>query len=768
MTPAKKTTTTSRRLQATPTDMKQVTETRLAAFRNGFSVIPNVDKRCLRAGWPKLVVDEAEIKRWARIKAYEATGIRLENGLAVIDLDVDIENFADLSNYLLNKFPDLGDALFRTGAGNKEAWYVRTDEPFSRIASPLFVGDDPENGLRVEIFGGGSSRQFGSLGWHTKDELEYAWYEGQSPATVPLADLPLIPKNDMFAIVDAVTAWLRAQDYKHLTDAGSGEIDPEVVYDLLPDMIFETQHDGPLDLAELRNLGSGNCSASFVSGDIARNVRRCLVGVADGGVTVWDSMTGTTHMEASAAPVDTGRLAQAIGSAMANRGISLPPANVPRTTGTSWRQAYMLTADGAIRQNEANLAIYLDDAEWSGVIQRSAFDQGTWIMRALPDDPRRASCPRPMEDDDLSYMLHCAQHDMFPGVGPVKIRTAVGLVAVQNSYHPVRDYLDGIAWDAVERLNGFAAAYFGNDENSPYTRAAVRKWMISAVARIYQPGCKADHMLVLQGEQGIGKSSALSILADSWFGDDMPPVSTKDAKEWLRGKWIAEIAELSSITGRDIEHVKAFLTTQTDRFRKAYGYVVETVPRQTVFAGTTNDDEYLLDMTGGRRFWPIKVAAVDMVALRRDRDQLWAEAVVAYRAGEVWYLDIHSEAGAGAAQAQEIARSPFMEEEPVRKWLCGQKDDAELLSFDVATGALNVDRAHMPGTLQHRIPRILSTLGWKKTRRTRDGAVWQRGPNAEPYAPPSYGFKTAAEKAAEKGLSVVENGAGTSGKNADV
>jgi predicted P-loop ATPase len=735
----------------------------LQVLANGYAPLPNIDKRCILKGWPTLIVDEAEVRRWSRMGAYEATGVRLEGGLAVIDLDVDVENFEDLVSHLIGTFPELERALFRTGAGHKEAWYVRTDEPFSRIASPLFMGNDHENGLRVEIFGGGVPRQFGSFGWHTKGELEYTWINDQSPATVPLADLPLLTKNDMFGIVDAVTDWLRAQDYEHLTDEGSGETDPEIVFDLIPEMIFETMHDGQLGLAQLRDLGTGNCSASFIS-DAARNPRRCLIGTTDaGGLTVWDSMTGTTHMEASAAPVDTATLAQSVGSALAEAGVALPPPG-PQVTDNSWRQTYSLTKDGAVRQHEDNLSIFLNDDEWEGVIRRSKFDHGTWIMRRMPgDEDEGEKYPRRMTDDDLSYMHQRALRDMFTGVGPQKVRSAVNMVARANAYHPVRDYLGGLEWDRSARLNDFAATYLGNSESSAYIRAVIRKWVISAVARVYRPGCQVDHMLVLQGPQGIGKSSALSILAGSgsWFGNDMPPVGLKDTKAWLNGKWIVEIAELSSISGRDVEHVKAFLTTRTDSFRKAYGYVVEDIPRQCVFAGSTNDEEYLLDTTGGRRFWPVRVSSVDARALRRDRDALWAEAVVAFRAGEAWHLDARTEADAealrGALEAQEAVRTQYAEELPVREWLRHQEDDKILLSCDVSTGALH---EALNDNTRHRVSRILGALGWVKTRRTKRGRTWKRGPNAEPYQARNISGKTMAEKAARKaaelGISVVE------------
>ena len=177
-------------------------------------------------------------------------------------------------------------------------------------------------------------------------------------------------------------------------------------------------------------------------------------------------------------------------------------------------------------------------------------------------------------------------------------------------------------------------------EDTPLNRAFGSRWMISAVARIMQPGAKVDHMLILEGPQGAKKSSALKVLAGAeWFTDELAEIGSKDAAQQMRGIWIIEIAELDAIGRAEVSRIKAFLTRTTDRYRPPYERYVVEVPRQCVFAGSVNPDTYLRDETGNRRFWPVRCGRIDLDALRRDRDQLWAEAVARYREGAIWWLD---------------------------------------------------------------------------------------------------------------------------------
>jgi hypothetical protein len=224
-------------------------------------------------------------------------------------------------------------------------------------------------------------------------------------------------------------------------------------------------------------------------------------------------------------------------------------------------------------------------------------------------------------------------------VAPVVVSRAVGAVARELRIHPVRDWLDTLRWDDTPRIATLTSAYLGAEPTAlHHTIGAL--WLISAVARIYRPGVKADHMLILEGPQGARKSTAIKVLAgEDCFTDELPELGSKDAALHMQGIWIVEIAELDAIGRADVSRIKAFLTRTTDRFRPPYGRYTVEVPRQCVFAGSVNPDTYLRDETGNRRFWPLRCGTIDIAALARDRDQLWAEAVYRFREGAIWWID---------------------------------------------------------------------------------------------------------------------------------
>jgi predicted P-loop ATPase len=260
------------------------------------------------------------------------------------------------------------------------------------------------------------------------------------------------------------------------------------------------------------------------------------------------------------------------------------------------------------------------------------------------------------------------------------------------------------------------------------------KWMISAVARIYQPGCKVDHVLVLEGDQGPGKSTALQILGGPYFTDDIAELGSKDSALSTIGAWIIEVSELAAMSRPEMARTKSFITRSTDRFRPPYGKRLIESPRQCVFAGTVNHAEYLRDETGGRRFWPALCGRIDLDALRRDRDQLWAEAVVRYRSGEPWWIE-EPNLNAAATQEQEARyqRDPW--EEPIAEWLVGK---TSVSTTDVLQRALAKPKDQWSHTDQIRIGTILKRLKWH-SKRPRSGSsrrrVYYPPPDLDPDPP---------------------------------
>ena len=241
--------------------------------------------------------------------------------------------------------------------------------------------------------------------------------------------------------------------------------------------------------------------------------------------------------------------------------------------------------------------------------------------------------------------------------GKERIYDALESVFVENQRHPIREYLEGLAWDKVERLDKLIIDYIGA-EDTQLTRAMTRKIFTAAVARVMRPGTKFDYCLIMSGGEGIGKSTLLSTMGGDWFSDSIVTTEGKEGMESLRGAWIIELAELASIKRSDVEQVKNFLSKKEDTYRQAYGKRVQPYPRQCVFFGTTNEDDFLKGDTGNRRFWVVKVDASKcafkdpFAAVTTDRDQIWAEAYYRYKHDEALYLDPEMEKEARVRQQE--------------------------------------------------------------------------------------------------------------------
>jgi hypothetical protein len=267
--------------------------------------------------------------------------------------------------------------------------------------------------------------------------------------------------------------------------------------------------------------------------------------------------------------------------------------------------------------------------EWQGLCWFNAFHNQVFLRGIPPWSDTRVDEPW---SDHFDNLTACWLQTHSINVGPEIADRAVATIAQDRRYHPVLDYLHRCVWDGTPRLDCWAITYLGA-EDTPYCRAVASRWMISAVARVEKPGCKADCALILEGFQGLLKSSVLRTLAQPWFTDDLADFGTKDAALQLRGVWIIELPELDSISRTDVSRIKSFMSRATDRYRPPYGRNTIEQPRQNVFGGTVNHNEYLRDETGGRRFWPLACTKVDLDGLTDARDQLWAEALARYRKG---------------------------------------------------------------------------------------------------------------------------------------
>jgi hypothetical protein len=327
------------------------------------------------------------------------------------------------------------------------------------------------------------------------------------------------------------------------------------------------------------------------------------------------------------------------------------------------------------------------------------------------------------------------------------VHTAVQTLANHHRFHPVSDYLDALVWDGQPRLDSWLVRY-ASVEDTPYARAVGSIVLIAAVRRVRNPGCKFDELLVLEGEQGNAKSQMIQVLAvkPEWCSDQKVfGLSGRDCIEALSGKWIIEAAELHGLRQGEVEGLKAFLSRSTDRGRMAYARTPTESKRQSIIIGTTNNDTYLRDLTGNRRFWPVVTNKIDIEALKRDRDQLWAEAATQEASGASIRLPQELWPVAAEQQQLRLIDNPFIStlDEALREKSVAVEDEVTgLLKFEpgkTMTGIITMDGLWTildirPGQRgQHHNENLhaaMKELGWVKTRRRIGGGrayAYKRG-----------------------------------------
>ena len=327
---------------------------------------------------------------------------------------------------------------------------------------------------------------------------------------------------------------------------------------------------------------------------------------------------------------------------------------------TDWRDKLKVTEKGALAQTIENVVTILShDPKLVGRLALNEMEHNIITLGTLPWNSAKGS--RQWVDADDAALRYYLER-VYGISGKDRIFDAVNVVAGQNAFHPVREYLDGCTWDGVKRVETLLIDYLGAEDNA-YTRAVTRKALVAAVARIYRPGCKFDYMLTLRGRQGLGKSALIAKLGGKWFSDSFTTLQGKDAYEQVMGVWIMEVGELAGMRKAEAETIKLYISKQVDRFRPAYGRRTQEFPRQCIFIGTTNESEFLRDMTGNRRFWVVDTPNDPMRDMWEELTPetvalIWAEAVEIYKAGESLYLPKELE-----AVAREIQET-YEEENP--------------------------------------------------------------------------------------------------------
>lgn len=394
----------------------------------------------------------------------------------------------------------------------------------------------------------------------------------------------------------------------------------------------------------------------------------------------------------------------------------------PRDKAPLWISEIRLNRDGEPVPDAANIVIPLARAdEWRGVIAYDEFHQRPMFMRKPPWETDWRGPVQFADADEARVLVWVQNAGIHARIDAV--RQALAIVADNSRFHPVRDYLDALVWDSKPRLNNWLSYYLGVERIENYTEEIASRWMIGAVARIYQPGCFAKYCLVLEGEQDLRKSTALETLGVPWFTDDVAELGTKDASMQIGNAWIVELAELDSVRRAHISAIKAFISRKTDKFRKPFGRYIIEQPRQCIMAGTVNPStEYLTDETGGVRFWPVTCTAIDIDALKADRDQLWAEARARYLAGEKWWIDV-AEVAAAAREEQESRYASDSWETNISAWLAANPMLDRITTSDILKSVFEIPPAEHDRAKQTRVGAILrQRLRWvSKRSRTADG-----------------------------------------------
>ena len=329
------------------------------------------------------------------------------------------------------------------------------------------------------------------------------------------------------------------------------------------------------------------------------------------------------------------------------------------------------------------------------------------------------------DEDDFRLAIYMQREIGMRNISDSTVNKAVRVIARERTRHVVRDWLNTITWDKVERVAHAFEDHWGatpsDRQPTEYIRAASTNFFVGMIARVFKPGCQLDTMVVFEGPQGLKKSSALRILGGDWYGSAHESVQKKDFFEALRGKWIMEISELDAFGHAEVTRVKSVMSTPTDRYRPSYGRASVDFPRQCIFAGTTNKDDWGNDETGLRRFWPIRCYEINLDTLRESRDQLFAEALHLFRAGATWW-----DMPEATKSVQDDRQHHHPWTQAISDWLVSQ---TEVTVGEVLANAVKKDLEKAGDRDDRVIGRILTLQGWEKHNVKRNGKqmkVWKR------------------------------------------
>jgi len=392
--------------------------------------------------------------------------------------------------------------------------------------------------------------------------------------------------------------------------------------------------------------------------------------------------------------------------------------NAPRIASSdNWRAMLATASNGQVRKTFDNICRILEHHDSYGT--RLTYDE----MRLTP-----MLAGRPVTDADVGRIRRELEQHFGIQPGEADVRAAIGTVSDARRYHPVQQYLSGLTWDGEERINRVVPDVLRADNNA-LNQSMVTKWFVAAAARALRPGCKVDTALVLVGRQRARKSSFFATLGGEWFADTHMDITDKDGLLQLHSAWIYEWAEIENVTtSRRASEVKAFASSTHDTFRAPFGRTTAVHPRSTVIVGTTNEDQFLTDPTGSRRFNILRVGDRVAYELAAEwRDQLWAEAVTRYRGGETWWLSDEEEGQREVDAAQYQVEDSW--EEPVTEWLANRQPSTPITTNAILDKALNLPTSQRVKGTEMRVATIMRRLGYRQVRQREVGSilrVWVR------------------------------------------
>lgn len=409
----------------------------------------------------------------------------------------------------------------------------------------------------------------------------------------------------------------------------------------------------------------------------------------------------------------------------------IAPADAEPDEDASWQRRLVCNKNG-IQSMVYNAMLVLENhPAWRDVFAYDQFQKRLVKRKATPYGGQ----PGPMTDaDEIEVAAWFGRPDTYGvSITTTTAREALIAHAMRRPFHPVREYLRSLKWDGIDRIPTFFPDFCGVNRNDAVTQKFALNFFISAVARVMRPGCKADLMLVLEGEQGARKSSlAMALCGEAYYADIGTTPADKDFFQIIQGRWIVEISEMAAFAKAETSHIKRAVSTQIDTFRPSYGRNVESYPRECVFFGTNNDGDWQRDATGGRRFMPLWVQDIQLDAIRHIRDLLWAEALVRFERGETWWEL--------PAEAREEQEQRYMEDawaEPVHRWLDGKAFKERYASglpapietttaSEILSRCLDVEPKKQDRAMQKRVGELMRRFGWRREQK-RVGAtrVWR-------------------------------------------